>query len=442
MYMKKSLTIFLLCAIFGGLFMSEPLVAGVGRNRTQKSSRPAQKVHEVDSAPEDDNDDLVLDEQEDDDLDQDELDQTSQEVCKKKTAPLERKPVVPVEKQAKPKKKDNWDKAAIGTNIGATIVGTVVGSACAILNACSAYKYVQEMTNAQKAQLRQDHMIEPKQDGQEQGDKTGSVHVGKGSGQLSDFIAGSIPPEVTEIIAFLKTPERFTKLGACMPRGVLMVGPPGTGKTSIARAIANSAGCTFINVNASELIEKYVGMGAKHIREFFNMARQSIKEGKAKSAIIFIDEIDAIGGKRGDGECREYQQTINQLLTEMDGFNQDESIVVIAATNRPDILDAALLRPGRFDRKVTIGLPDQESRKKILEYYCTKNKCPLAKDVDLAVLAEQSEGMSGAELKNLVNEAAIQAARDNATTIIHKHFSDALIRLKPQMTSRREMRHY
>ncbi len=439
MYMKKSLTIFLLVVLFGGLLESAPLAAGVGRNRTQKSSRTAQKVHEVDSVREDDSDDLVLDEQDDDDLHLEELDQVSQEAHKKKPAPREHKPV---EKQVKPKKKDNWDKAAIGTNIGATIVGTVVGSAAVLWNAYSMHRAVQQMTNAQKAQLRNDHMIEPKQDGQEQGDKTGNVRVSKGSGQLSDFIAGSIPPEITEIIAFLKTPERFTKLGACMPRGVLMVGPPGTGKTSIARAIANSAGCIFINVNASEFIEKYVGVGASRIRELFNMARQSIKEGKAKSAIIFIDEIDAIGGKRGDGECREYQQTINQLLTEMDGFNKDESIVVIAATNRPDILDAALLRPGRFDRKVTIGLPDQESRKKILEYYCTKNKCPLAKDVDLAVLAEQSEGMSGAELKNLVNEAAIQAARDDAATIIQKHFSDALTRLKPQMTSRREMRHY
>ena len=339
--------------------------------------------------------------------------------------------LIPMQASDGKTKKDSWDKAALGVYI----TQAVVSGACAVYQTYLAHKVVkqiEQLTKPEKEQLKKDYVFEPKKDDQEQGGKIGTVKAGTGSGQLSDFIAGSIPPEVTEIISFLKTPERFTKLGARMPRGVLMVGPPGTGKTSIARAIANSAGCTFINVNASEFIEKYVGVGAGRIRELFNCARQSIKEGKSKSAIIFIDEIDAVGGKRGDGECREYQQTINQLLTEMDGFNKDESIVVIAATNRPDILDTALLRPGRFDRKVVIGLPDIDSRKKILEYYCTKNKCPLAKDIDFNYLAEHSERMSGAELQNLVNESAIQAARQESSTITFAHFKEALARLKPQ----------
>jgi cell division protease FtsH len=338
-------------------------------------------------------------------------------------------------------KKDNWDKALIGTLIGTGILGSVVGSICACYQAHRDSAIARALTKQEQDQLKRDHFIEPgRQQGQGQldqdaGEKTGNVIIGDPKKKIEDFIAGSIAPEVTEIISFLKTPEKFNKLGARMPRGVLLVGPPGTGKTSIARAIANSAGCVFIHVNASEFIEKYVGTGASRIRELFRLARQAIKEGKSKSVIIFIDEIDAVGGKRNDGECREYQQTINQLLTEMDGFNKEESIVVIAATNRPDILDPALLRPGRFDRKVMVGLPDKESRRKILEYYCKKNKCPLAKDVDFVYLAEHTDRMSGAELQNVVNEAAIQAARKDADTITQQHFADTLVRLRPQGTS-------
>ncbi len=349
--------------------------------------------------------------------------------------------LLPLRASATKTKKDGWDKAAVIT----CVVDGVINGACAIYQTYLMHrvvKKVEELTAQEKVQLKKDHVFEPQQDFQQDQGKPGNpINPAKADGRpaggdpkkkLEDFIAGSIPPEVTEIISFLKTPERFTKLGARMPRGVLLVGPPGTGKTSIARAIANSAGCVFIHVNASEFIEKYVGTGARRIRELFNCARQAIKEGKSKSVIIFIDEIDAVGGKRNDGECREYQQTINQLLTEMDGFDKEESIVVIAATNRPDILDVALLRPGRFDRKVTIGLPDRESRRKILEYYCTKNKCPLAKDIDFAYLAEHTDRMSGAELQNLVNEAAIEAARKDADTITQKHFASALARLRPQ----------
>lgn len=242
---------------------------------------------------------------------------------------------------------------------------------------------------------------------------------------LHELLAGSIPAEINEIVEFLHNPEPFSSIGAQMPKGILLYGPPGTGKTSIARAIAQSAGAAFLHASGSEFIEVYVGVGAGRVRDLFNKARQAIKDGKNKSAIIFIDEIDAIGGGRnGFNMCSEHQQTINQLLTEMDGFKQDESIVVMAATNRIDILDSALLRPGRFDRKVYIGLPDKASRKAILLHYL-KN-CLHDETVDVDYLADVTDRMSGADLKNLVNEAAIRAVRDKEVKVTQKHFERAL----------------
>ena len=218
--------------------------------------------------------------------------------------------------------------------------------------------------------------------------------------------------ELVEVVEFLKDPRRFTALGARIPAGVLLEGPPGTGKTLLAKAVAGEAGVPFFSISGSEFVEMFVGVGASRVRDLFEQAK------KAAPAIIFIDEIDAVGRQRGagmGGGHDEREQTLNQLLVEMDGFSGNEGIIVIAATNRSDVLDPALLRPGRFDRQILVGRPDVKGREAILKVH-SRNK-PLASNVDLKVVAQQTPGFSGADLENLLNEAALVAARRNKTKI-------------------------
>lgn len=218
--------------------------------------------------------------------------------------------------------------------------------------------------------------------------------------------------ELREVVEFLKTPEKFFKVGAKIPKGVLLVGSPGTGKTLLARAVAGEAGVAFFHLSGSEFVEMFVGVGASRVRDLFDMAR------KTAPAIIFIDEIDAVGRSRGvgiGGGNDEREQTLNQILVEMDGFEPQDKLVVIAATNREDVLDPALLRPGRFDRRVFLDVPDRKDRKDILEIHA-KNK-PLEEGIDLSVVARRTSGFSGADLESLMNEAAIKAARRESTTI-------------------------
>ena len=218
--------------------------------------------------------------------------------------------------------------------------------------------------------------------------------------------------ELVEVVEFLKNPKKFTKLGARIPSGVLLEGPPGTGKTLLAKAVAGESGVPFFSISGSDFVEMFVGVGASRVRDLFDQAK------KAAPAIIFIDEIDAVGRRRGNGMGGghdEREQTLNQLLVEMDGFQGDEGIIVMAATNRSDVLDPALLRPGRFDRKILVGRPDVKGREAILRVHA-KNK-PLASDVDLKEIAKQTPGFVGADLANLLNEAALLAARRNKTQI-------------------------
>ena len=215
--------------------------------------------------------------------------------------------------------------------------------------------------------------------------------------------------ELSEIVDFLRDPEKYSALGARIPKGVLLVGPPGTGKTLLAKAVANEAGVAFLSISGSDFMELYVGVGASRVRDLFSQAK------KQSPAIVFIDEIDAVGRQRGTGlggGHDEREQTLNQLLVEMDGFGRNEGVVVLAATNRADVLDPALLRPGRFDRQVYVGLPDIRGREEILKIHA-KGK-PLAEDVDLADIARGTPGFTGADLENLLNEAALLAARKNA----------------------------
>jgi cell division protease FtsH len=222
--------------------------------------------------------------------------------------------------------------------------------------------------------------------------------------------------ECKEVISYIENKELYKEIGADMPKGILLEGPPGTGKTLLAKAIATETNSTFISMSGSEFVELFVGMGASRVRELFDNARTN------KPSIIFIDEIDAVGRQRGAGinmANDEREQTLNQLLYEMDGFNNNDDIVVMAATNRRDVLDQALLRPGRFDRIIRIPVPDKTSREKILEYYINDKKTD--KPFDIEAIAELTEGFSGAQLKNLINEAAILSARNNETVVQEKY---------------------
>jgi cell division protease FtsH len=240
--------------------------------------------------------------------------------------------------------------------------------------------------------------------------------------------------ELTEIVEFLKYPEKFVALGARIPKGVLLVGPPGTGKTLLSKAVAGEAGVPFFSISGSEFVEMFVGVGASRVRDLFDQAK------KNSPCIVFVDEIDAVGRQRGaglGGGHDEREQTLNQLLVEMDGFDTNTHVIVIAATNRPDVLDPALLRPGRFDRHVTLDRPDIKGRRAILDVHA-RNK-PLDSTVDLDVLARQTPGFSGADLANLINEAAILAARANKKTIGMEELEEAIARViaGPERKSRR-----
>ena len=226
--------------------------------------------------------------------------------------------------------------------------------------------------------------------------------------------------DLQEIVEFLRDPQKFQRLGGRIPRGVLLVGPPGTGKTLTARAVAGEANVPFFTISGSDFVEMFVGVGASRVRDMFEQAK------KNAPCIIFIDEIDAVGRHRGaglGGGNDEREQTLNQLLVEMDGFEQNEGIIIIAATNRPDVLDPALLRPGRFDRQVVISNPDFIGREKILKVHA--RKVPLAPDVDLKVVARGTPGFSGADLMNLVNELALLAARRGKRVVTRAEFEDA-----------------
>ena len=230
--------------------------------------------------------------------------------------------------------------------------------------------------------------------------------------------------ELQEVVDFLKNPEKYTRLGAKIPKGILLVGPPGTGKTLIAKAVAGEAGVQFLSISGSDFVELYVGVGASRVRDLFDQAK------KQSPAIIFIDEIDAVGRQRGaglGGGHDEREQTLNQLLVEMDGFNNNEGVIVMAATNRVDILDTALLRPGRFDRQVYVGSPDAKGRAAILRVHA-KNK-PLSDDVDLDVIAKETAGFTGADLQNLLNEAALRAAKLNRPVIIMEDLQESMIKV-------------
>jgi cell division protease FtsH len=241
-----------------------------------------------------------------------------------------------------------------------------------------------------------------------------------------DDIAGidEAKAEFEEIVSFLREPERYTLVGAKIPKGVLLVGPPGTGKTLLAKAIANEANVPFYNVAGSEFVEMFIGIGAARIRDLFKKASETTP------CIVFIDEIDAVGRERGagiGGGNDEREQTLNQLLTEMDGFKENKGVIVVGATNRVDILDSALLRPGRFDRQITVGLPDRLGRLGILKVHA-RNK-PLAEDVSLVQIANRTPGFSGADLANLLNEAAILATRYKKTTITKNEVNEAVDRI-------------
>jgi cell division protease FtsH len=266
---------------------------------------------------------------------------------------------------------------------------------------------------------------------QMQGGARGAMGFGKSKAKMLtenknritfDDVAGvdEAKEDLSEIVDFLKDPGRFQKLGGKIPRGALMVGPPGTGKTLLGRAVAGEAGVPFFYISGSDFVEMFVGVGASRVRDMFEQAK------KNSPCIIFIDEIDAVGRHRGaglGGGNDEREQTLNQLLVEMDGFDPNESIIVIASTNRPDVLDPALLRPGRFDRQVVVPNPDVTGREKILRVHM--RNVPLSSDVDVRVIARGCPGFSGADLANLVNEAALMAARKNRRMVVQRDFEDA-----------------
>ncbi len=230
--------------------------------------------------------------------------------------------------------------------------------------------------------------------------------------------------ELSEVVEFLKAPEKYSKLGARIPKGVLLVGPPGTGKTLLARAVAGEAGVPFFSISGSDFVEMFVGVGASRVRDLFDQAK------KNSPCIIFIDEIDAVGRQRGaglGGGNDEREQTLNQLLVEMDGFGANEGVILIAATNRPDVLDPALMRPGRFDRQVVVSYPDVNGREAILKVHARKK--PLAPDVNLKTIAKTTAGFTGADLENLLNEAALLAARKNKKAITMKEIEEATVKV-------------
>ena len=275
-----------------------------------------------------------------------------------------------------------------------------------------------------------------------QGQMAGIMNIGRSKAKVyttekpkTTFhdVAGysGVKEEITEVVDFLKSAGKFKEIGARIPKGVLLVGPPGTGKTLIARAVAGEAGVPFMSVTGSDFMEMFVGVGASRVRDLFQTAR------KQAPAIIFVDEIDSIGRKRGaglGGGHDEREQTLNQMLSEMDGFETTEGIVMMAATNRPDILDPALLRPGRFDRQIVVPLPTQSERREILDVHCKDKR--MGADVDLDVIARGTPGMSGADLANLVNEAALFAVRRGADKVAARDFEDARDRVL--MGQRRE----
>ena len=255
-----------------------------------------------------------------------------------------------------------------------------------------------------------------------------NARVGSGNGKIVTFadVAGADEEkeELREVVEFLKEPDRFTRLGARIPKGILLVGPPGTGKTLLARAVAGEAGVQFLSISGSDFVELYVGVGAGRVRDLFEQAK------KQSPAIVFIDEIDAVGRRRGaglGGGHDEREQTLNQLLVEMDGFGQNEGVIVMAATNRKDILDPALLRPGRFDRQIYVGRPDWRGREAILKVHA-KDK-PLSEDVNLATTARATAGFTGADLENLLNEAALLAARAERPCLTNEDLERAMLKI-------------
>ena len=247
--------------------------------------------------------------------------------------------------------------------------------------------------------------------------------------------------ELQEVVDFLRNPQKYTTIGARIPHGLLLVGPPGTGKTLLARAVAGEADVQFLSISGSDFVEMYVGVGASRVRDLFEQAK------KVAPAIIFIDEIDAVGRKRGSGlggGHDEKEQTLNQLLVEMDGFSKNEGVIVLAATNRPDILDPALLRPGRFDRQIHVGRPDVRGREEILKVHAKGKR--LAEDVSLRVVARSTAGFTGADLSNVLNEAAILAARDNRPVLTMADLNEAIMKItmgpekRSHVASRRDLK--